>query len=57
MTLLKHFGTTDRQTALSCMRKHNKENPENKIFLLKEKVSICFASESKNGFILTSIKY
>ena len=49
-----HGSITDKKTALLVMRNHNKANTENRCFLIKEKINICFSDKVKDGFLIAT---
>ncbi len=51
-----HGAITDRQTALIVMRLHNKKNTDNRCFLIKNEVSICYSNEVKQGYLIATKK-
>lgn len=51
-----HGSIIDKKTALLVMRNHNRINKENRCFLIKADVNICFNSETKPGFLIATFK-
>jgi len=51
-----HGAIADKKTALIIMRLHNSKNTDNRCFLIKDQISICYSYEKKEGFLIVTKK-
>jgi hypothetical protein len=52
MNIIKFGATNSKEYALIIMRDHNKNNTQNKAFILKEKIAITFQPKLVDGFVI-----